>query len=86
MSVLAISSLIFISSIGFLALFRILNETRKNLCSIIINILLGGALLTILNLMKIKIVLNFITCGCVALLGVPGVIFTVILNYIFCIL
>lgn len=83
MGVLEITSLVFTASISFLALIRILNETRKNICSIIINILLGGIVFIIFNIIGFKITLNFITGGIIALLGLPGTILIVFLKLIF---
>ena len=74
MGVLEIASYIVTASIGGFALLRILNDSRKNLCSVILNAMLGGTLFTILNIMGLKIALNFITGGIILLLGVPGVV------------
>ena len=83
MGVLEIDFYIVTESIGGFALLRILNDSRKNLCSVILNAMLGGTLFTILNIMGLKIALNFITGGIILLLGVPGVVLILILKGIF---
>lgn len=83
MGVLGIASYVVTATIGGFALLRILNDSRKNLCSVIINALLGGTLFAILNIMGISIALNFITGGIILLLGVPGVVLILILKSIF---
>ena len=83
MLTLEITSFIITLSIGGVALLRIFNDSRKNICSIIMNIMLGGALFAIINLMGFSIKLNLITGGIITFLGVPGIILIVLLKLMF---
>jgi inhibitor of the pro-sigma K processing machinery len=83
MAVVEISSFLITSLVGLIALIRVANDARKSICSIILNIMLGGALFIILNIMGVAITLNLITGGIIAFLGVPGVILLIILKTIF---
>lgn len=83
MLTLEITSFIITLSIGGVALLRIINDSRKNICSIIMNIMLGGALFAIINLMGFSIKLNLITGSIITFLGVPGIILIVLLKLMF---
>lgn len=83
MGVIEITSFIVTVSLGGVALIRIFNESRKNICSIIVNILLGGTLFAILNIIGVRIDLNLITGGIIAFLGVPGVGLIILLKSLF---
>lgn len=73
MGIMEITTSIVTISIGGIAVIRAITEARKNFCSIIINIMLGGTLFTILNIMGVEMPLNLITAIIIVLLGVPGV-------------
>ncbi len=83
MGVVEITSYLITALFGGVALFRTFNDSRKNICSIIINVILGGTLFIILNIMGVKIPLNLITGGIVVFLGVPGVVLIILLKVIF---
>lgn len=83
MITLEITSFIITLSLGGVALLRILNESRKNICSIIMNVMLGGALFAIINIMGFSINLNLITGSIITFLGVPGIILIIILKLMF---
>ena len=83
MITLEITSFIITLSIGSIALLRIFNDSRKNICSIIMNIMLGGTLFAIINTMGFTINLNFITGSIITFLGVPGIVLIVILKLMF---
>lgn len=83
MITLEITSFIITLSIGGIALLRIFNDSRKNICSIIMNIMLGGTLFAIINTMGFTINLNFITGSIITFLGVPGIVLIVILKLMF---
>lgn len=83
MLTLEATSFIITLSVGGVALFRVLNDSKKNICSIIINLLLGGALFAIINIMGFSINLNLITGSIITFLGVPGVVLIVLLKLLF---
>lgn len=83
MFALELTSFVVTISVGGIALLRIFNDSRKNLCSIILNIMIGGALFAVLNIMGVSITLNLISGSIIAFLGVPGVILLIILKSIF---
>lgn len=69
--------------LAIIALFRIINDSRKNICSIIINTILGGTIFVVLNMMGFSIKFNIITGGIIVFLGIPGTILIVILKLLF---
>lgn len=83
LAVIEVSSFIVTSIIGAVALIRVMNDARKSICSIILNIMFGGALFVILNIMGVTIALNLVTGGIITFLGVPGVVLLIILKIIF---
>lgn len=83
MAFLEIGAYIVTVSFGGFLLIRIFNATRKNLCSIILNIMLGGSLFLILNLMGAELPFNLITGGMIVFLGAPGVIAIILLRILF---
>ena len=83
MITLEVTSFIITLSIGGFALIRIFNDSRKNICSIIMNLLLGGFLFAMINIMGFSVNLNFITGSIITFLGVPGIVLIVILNLLF---
>lgn len=83
MVTLEMISFIVTISVGGFAIFRILNESRKHLCSIIVNIMLGGFFFALINIIGYTINLNLITGSIIAFLGVPGVVFIIILKVMF---
>lgn len=83
MAVVEVSSFLITSFVGMVALARIINDARKSLCSIILNIMFGGTLFIILNIIGVDITLNLITGSVVTLLGIPGVILLIVLKTIF---
>ena len=83
MLALEVTSFVVTLSIGGFALFKIFRDSIKNLCSIILNIMIGGALFAMLNIMGVSITLNLISGSIIAFLGVPGVVLLVILKSIF---
>ena len=83
MLTLEIVSFVITFSIGGIALFRTINDARKNICSIIINIMFGGFFFAIINIMGYSINLNFITGSIIMFLGVPGIILIILLKLMF---
>lgn len=83
MAFLEIGSYVVTVSFGGFLLIRIFNATRKNLCSIILNILLGGSLFLILNIMGASLPFNLVTGCMIAFLGVPGVVAIILLRILF---
>lgn len=83
MITLEITSFIVTISIAGIALLRILKDSLKNLASVVLNIMFGGTLFALLNIMGFPITLNLITGSIITLLGVPGVALIVILKMIF---
>ena len=83
MITLEITSFIITLSVGGIALFRIFNDSRKNICSIIMNLMLGGFLFAMINILGFSINLNLITGSIITFLGVPGIVLIVILKLMF---
>ena len=61
-----------------LVLINLMLKTAKRMSMIIINVILGGALFIMLNILGMKLAVNAITIGIIGLLGVPGVLLVVI--------
>lgn len=77
-----ITSFLVTISIGGIALLRILRDSMGNICSVILNIMFGGALFAMLNIMGFSITLNLFSGCIIVFLGVPGVVLLVILKII----
>ena len=69
---------------GFLliVIVNIMLKSAKRMSVILINVLLGGALFVILNILGMQLAVNAVTIGLVGLLGIPGVIIVVIMKLI----
>lgn len=69
---------------GFLLLVivNVMFKSAKRMSVILINVILGGAIFVILNILGMKLAVNAVTIGIVGLLGVPGVVLIVIMKYI----
>ncbi len=65
-----------------LVLINLMLKTAKRMSMIIINVILGGALFIMLNILGMKLAVNAITIGIIGLLGVPGVILVVIMKLV----
>lgn len=65
-----------------LVLINLMLKTAKRMSMIIINVILGGALFTMLNILGMKLAVNAITVGIIGLLGVPGVLLVVIMKLV----
>lgn len=71
--------------IGVLVLFiilKILSMPMKLIIKFLINALIGGVVLYVLNLFGVGIVINWITALIVGFLGIPGVIIVAILQFV----
>lgn len=72
--------------IAVLVLFivlKILSMPMKIIIKLVINALIGGVVIYVLNLFNVGIVLNWITALIVGFLGIPGVIIVAILQFAF---
>ena len=65
-----------------LVLINLMLKTAKRMSMIIINVILGGALFIMLNILGMKLAVNAITIGIIGLLGVPGVLLVVIMTLV----
>lgn len=65
-----------------LILINLMLKTAKRMSMIIINVILGGALFIMLNILGMKLAVNAITVGIIGLLGVPGVLLVVIMKLV----
>ena len=65
-----------------LVLINLMLKTAKRMSMIIINVILGGALFIMLNILGMKLAVNAITIGIIGLLGVPGVLLVVIMKLV----
>ena len=65
-----------------LVLINLMLKTAKRMSMIIINVILGGALFIMLNILGMKLAVNAITVGIIGLLGVPGVLLVVIMTLV----
>jgi inhibitor of the pro-sigma K processing machinery len=72
--------------IGFILLLifaKLIFKSIKIVWKVIINALIGGAAIWLLNLFGVGIHVNWITALLVGFLGIPGVIVVLILQYVF---
>lgn len=83
MAPVQITSFIFTFFVGGVALLRIFRDSVKSMSSIVLNLLFGGALYAMVNILGFSITLNLISGCIIAFLGVPGVVLLVILKIIF---
>ena len=83
MATVQITSFIFTLFVGVLTLIRIFRDSVESLSNIVWNLLFGGALYVMVNILGFPITLNLITGGIITFLGVPGVLLLVILKIIF---
>ena len=69
---------------GFIVLLIInmMLRSAKRMSVILINVLFGGALFIILNILGMELTVNALTVVLVGLLGIPGVILVVIMKLI----
>ena len=65
-----------------LVLINLMLKTAKRMSMIIINVILGGALFIMLNILGMKLAVNAIAIGIIGLLGVPGVLLVVIMKLV----
>ena len=65
-----------------IVLVNLMLKSMRRMSVILINVLLGGALFIILNILGMKLTVNVITVGLVGLLGIPGVILVMIMQLI----
>ena len=71
--------------IGVLVLFiilKVLSMPMKLIIKFLVNALIGGVVLYVLNLFGVGIVINWITALIVGFLGIPGVIIVAILQFV----
>ncbi len=72
--------------IGVAVLFivlKILSMPMKIIIKFLINAVVGGVVIYVLNLLGVGLVLNWITALIVGFLGIPGVIIVAILQFVF---
>ena len=69
---------------GFLCLviINLMIRSARRMSVIIINVIFGGALFVILNILGMKLAINAVTIGLIGLLGIPGVFIVVIMKLI----
>ena len=65
-----------------LVLINLMLKSAKRMSMIIINGILGGALVIMLKILGMKLAVNAITIGIIGLLGVPGVLLVVIMKLV----
>lgn len=71
--------------IGIAILFivlKILSMPMKIIIKFLINALVGGVVIYVLNLLGVGLVLNWITSLIVGIFGIPGVIIVAILQFV----
>lgn len=69
---------------GFLIILivNIMIKSVRRMSVILINVLLGGALFVILNILGMQLTVNAFTVGLIGLLGVPGVLLVIVMKLI----
>lgn len=69
---------------GFIliVLINVMLKSMRRMSVILVNVLLGGTLFIILNILGMKLTVNAITVGLVGLLGIPGVFLVMIMQLI----
>lgn len=72
----------FVGNFFVIVIFGLMLKSAKKMSNILINVMLGGALFIILNILGMKLAVNVITVGLVSLLGIPGVLLVLIMQLI----
>ncbi len=62
---------------------KLIFKSLKIVWAVIINALLGGIIIWLLNLFGIGIVMNWVTAFLIGFLGVPGVVVVLVLQFLF---
>lgn len=68
--------------VAVVILAKLLFKSMKIVTSILVNALIGGIILWILNLFGFGIAINWLTAILVGALGVPGVIIVLVLHFL----
>lgn len=62
---------------------KLLGKSMKVVLGVLINALVGGLIIWLLNILGLGIALNWLTALIVGVLGIPGVIIVLIITFLF---
>ena len=62
---------------------KLLGKSMKVVLGVLVNALVGGLIIWLLNILGLGITLNWLTALIVGVLGIPGVIIVLIITFLF---
>lgn len=62
---------------------KLLGKSMKIVLGVLVNALVGGLIIWLLNILGLGIALNWLTALIVGVLGIPGVIIVLIITFLF---
>ena len=62
---------------------KLLGKSMKDVLGVLVNALVGGLIIWLLNILGLGIALNWLTALIVGVLGIPGVIIVLIITFLF---
>ncbi len=62
---------------------KLLGKSMKVVLGVLVNALVGGLIIWLLNILGLGIALNWLTALIVGVLGIPGVIIVLIITFLF---
>ncbi len=72
-----------VAIIAVVLVLKLLGKSMKVILGVLINALVGGVIIWLLNLLGLGIALNWLTALLVGVLGIPGVIIVLIVTFLF---
>ena len=72
-----------IAVVVVLAILKLLGKSMKIIIGVLVNALVGGLIIWLLNLFGLGIAFNWLNALLVGFLGIPGVILVLILKFVF---
>ena len=72
-----------IIAVAVALVLKFLGKSMKVIVTVLLNALIGGAIIWILNIFGLGIAFNWLNAILVGFLGVPGVIIVLILKFVF---
>ena len=75
--------LVFIIAVAILfAILKVIGLSMKIIISVVINAIVGGIVIALLNLFGANIAITWVSAAIVGFLGVPGVIIVLLMKYL----
>lgn len=72
-----------VAIVAVVLVLKLLGKSMKVILGVLINALVGGVVIWLLNLLGLGIALNWLTALLVGVLGIPGVIIVLIITFLF---